>query len=288
MIGSLHALPWYRAAWAFVMESAQPPGTLSTPRNFLAVTLAVWNALFLRESVARLSSTRGAWVLIVLEPVLHAAFLLLIYTALRTRTVAGADVLVWLVLGLSSYFTVQNIFQRAMGAIDANKALFAYRQVRPIDTVIVRAGLEAFLGLIVLVTFLVILSFFGHSVVPDEPLETVAAFTGLILCALGIGLLLSVVGNVAPEGGSLASFVFRPLYFLSGVIFPLSSIPVKYREWFFFNPIAHGLELLRASFFPVYHAAPEASFHYLYGFALASIFLGMALQVRMARKLRAQ
>jgi capsular polysaccharide transport system permease protein len=35
-------------------------------------------------------------------------------------------------LGLTGYFTVQNVFQRAMGAVDANKALFAYRQVRPL------------------------------------------------------------------------------------------------------------------------------------------------------------
>lgn len=270
------------------MESAHSPAAPSAPRNYLAVTLAVWNALFLRESVARLSSSRGAWVLIVLEPVLHTAFLLLIYTALRTRSVAGADVVVWLVLGLTTYFTVQNIFQRLMGAIDANKALFAYRQVRPIDTVIVRAGLEAFLGLVVIAAFMVILSLFGYAVTPNDPLETMAAYTGLMLCALGIGMLLSVASYLAPEGNSVANFIFRPLYLLSGVIFPLSSIPVKYREWIFLNPIAHGLELLRSSFFPVYHAAPEANFQYLYGFALVSIFLGMALQVRMARRLRSQ
>jgi capsular polysaccharide transport system permease protein len=129
------------------MDSAQPSGAPLAPRNTFSVTLAVWNALFLREAVARLSATRGAWVLIVLEPVLHACFMLLLYTVLRTRSVAGADVAVWLVLGLTGYFTVQNVFQRAMGAVDANKALFAYRQVRPIDTVIVRAGLEALLGL---------------------------------------------------------------------------------------------------------------------------------------------
>lgn len=270
------------------MESIQRRDISTAPRNFLAITLAVWNALFLREAVARLSSSRGAWVLIVLEPVLHTAFLLLIYTALRTRSVAGADLVVWLVIGLTAYFTAQNIFQRLMGAIDANKALFAYRQVRPIDTLIVRASLETFLGLIVLIVFMAILSLFGYSVIPDDPLKTMAAYFGLILCALGIGLLLSVVTYLAPEGNNVASFIFRPLYLISGVIFPISSIPVKYRDWIFLNPIAHGLELLRSSFFPVYHAAPEANFYYLYGFAFVSIFLGMALQVRMARRLRSQ
>ncbi len=270
------------------MDSAPSSGEITAPRSSLSVTFAVWSALFLREAVARLSATRGAWVLIVLEPVLHACFMLLLYTVLRARSVAGADVAVWLVLGVTGYFTVQNVFQRAMGAVDANKALFAYRQVRPIDTVIVRAGLEALLGLLILSSLLGILAFLGHSVIPNSAMEAMLAFIGLMLCALGVGLVLSVLSELVPEAGNLMMFLFRPLYFLSGAIFPLSAIPIQYREWAFYNPFAHGLELLRGGFFSVYHLAPEANFEYLYGFAAASIFFGLALQVRFSQKLRAQ
>ncbi|WP_235214163.1 ABC transporter permease [Comamonas testosteroni] len=270
------------------MDSAPSSGAISAPRSSLSVTFAVWNALFLREAVARLSATRGAWVLIVLEPVLHTCFMLLLYTVLRARTVAGADVAVWLALGLTGYFTVQNVFQRSMGAVDANKALFAYRQVRPIDTVIVRAALETLMGLIILTVLLVVLAFFGRSVIPEAPMESLLAFIGLISCALGIGLILSVFSDLIPEVANLVSFLFRPLYLLSGVIFPLSAIPIKFREWAFLNPFAHGLELLRSSFFPNYHAAPEANFNYLYSFAVISVFLGLALQVRFSQRLRAQ
>ncbi|WP_294255039.1 ABC transporter permease [uncultured Comamonas sp.] len=272
----------------FILDSAPPSGEITAPRSSLSVTFAVWSALFLREAVARLSATRGAWVLIVLEPVLHTCFMLLLYTVLRARSVAGADVAVWLVLGLTGYFTVQNVFQRAMGAVDANKALFAYRQVRPIDTVIVRAALETLLGVVILLVLLGGLAFFGRSFVPDAPMETILSWAGLMLCALGVGLVLSVLSDLVPEAGNLTVFLFRPLYFLSGAIFPLSAIPIQYREWAFLNPFAHGLELLRSSFFPVYHAAPEANFEYLFGFAAVSIFFGLALQVRFAQKLRAQ
>lgn len=270
------------------MDSAPSSGAISAPRSSLSVTFAVWNALFLREAVARLSATRGAWVLIVLEPVLHACFMLLLYSVLRARSVAGADVAVWLVLGVTGYFTVQNVFQRAMGAVDANRALFAYRQVRPVDTVIVRAGLEALLGFLILSSLLGILALLGHSIIPDSMLEVMLAFIGLMLCALGVGLVLSVLSDLVPEAGNLMMFLFRPLYFLSGAIFPLAAIPVQYREWAFYNPFAHGLELFRGGFFSVYHQAPEANFEYLFGFAAVSIFLGLALQVRFSNKLRAQ
>lgn len=270
------------------MDSAPPPEAHSAPRHSLSVTFAVWNALFLREAVARLSATRGAWVLIVLEPVLHTGFMLLIFTALRAHAMVNADTAVWLVLGLSSYFTVQNVFQRSMGAIDANKALFAYRQVRPVDTVIVRAAFEALLGLLILVSLLLILGFLGHPIAPNDPVEAIAAFFGLMLCGLGIGLILSVLSHMVPEIGNLMNFLFRPLYFLSGAIMPFSIIPIKYREWVFLNPFAHGIELLRKNYFSVYHAAPEANFEYLYTFAAVSIFLGLALQLRFSQRLRSQ
>jgi len=267
---------------------AQLPGAARTPRNPLAVSLAVWNALFLREAVARLSATRGAWLFLVLEPMLHAGVMVFIFSVLRARSVAGADVTVWLALGLTGFFTARNVFQRSMKAIDANQALFAYRQVRPIDTVIVRAMLETLLGFIVMMGLLGALAFLGHSVLPHAPMESIFSFTGLVLCGFGIGLIISVLGELIPEAGDIIAFLFWPLYFLSGVIIPLSIIPVQYREWLFYNPFAHGLELLRGSFFPVYHAAPEANFGYLYGFALASIFLGLALHARFAQKLRAK
>ncbi|WP_245587351.1 ABC transporter permease [Comamonas composti] len=244
--------------------------------------------MLLREAVARLSASRGAWAWLVLEPVVHVLFMLVIFTVIRARTLAGADVTIWLLLGMSCFFTARNVFQRSMGALSANAALFAYRQVRPADTVFVRAALEILLGLVVAAFLVLLVSFVGHDISPPSPLQAMAAYAGTMLCGLGLGLMLSVAGHLISEVQQLVSFLLLPLYLLSGVIFPLSAIPVQYREWVFLNPFAHGIELLRSSFFPIYHAAPEANFGYLYGFALVSIFLGLALHVRFTERLRAQ
>ncbi len=75
------------------------------------------------------------------------------------------------------------------------------------------------------------------------------------------------------------------MYFLSGVVLPIASVPQPYRGWLLLNPVAHGLEAARLAFAPYYHAIPELSVAYLYGFALVSIFLGLALQVRFANRM---
>ena len=257
-------------------------------RSSLSIASSVWKALFLREAVSRITAARAAWAWMLFEPIVHVLFILLLFTVIRMRVVPGADTVVWLLVGLVSFFTARNIYQRAMGAITANQALFGYRQVLPVDAVLVRSALETFLGLIVAILLLAGAGLFGYPVLPFDPLPALVAYAGVLLCGLGLGLILSVVVELVPELGNIVGILFTPLYFLSGVIFPLSLIPSQYREWVFYNPFAHGIELLRDGFFPLYHAAPEANFAYLFGFALTSVFFGLALHVRFADRLRAQ
>ncbi len=257
-------------------------------RSTTSVALSVWKALFLREAVSRVSAGRAAWVWMLLEPIVHVVFLMLLFTLVRLRVITGAETAIWLLVGLTSFFTARNIYTRGMEALNANQALFAYRQVLPVDTVLVRGALEAFLGVIVALLLLAGAGLFGFQVIPHDPLAVLAGLAGMCLCGLGLGLILSVASDLVPELGRIAQLLFTPLYFLSGVIFPLTVVPVQYREWLFYNPFSHGLELLRGGFFPLYPVAPEANFAYLFGFAVAVVFLGLAMHVRYADRLRAK
>jgi capsular polysaccharide transport system permease protein len=48
-------------------------------RSAWAITLSVWRALFLREAMHRLFYRRGAWVWLMLEPVLQMVFLAFLF-----------------------------------------------------------------------------------------------------------------------------------------------------------------------------------------------------------------
>lgn len=257
-------------------------------RTPLLVTLSVWRALFLREMIARIGVSRAAWVWLLAEPIVHILFILTLFTVVRMRVVPGADAAVWLLVGITGFFTARNVFQRGTEAINANSALFAYRQVLPVDTVIVRAAVEIFIGLAVAALLMGVLGLYGRDVLPHDPLLALLALVGLCLCGLGLGFVLAVVRELAPEVGKVLGLLFKPLYFISGVMFPVKIVPAPYREAFFYNPFAHGLELIRSGFFPFYHVAPEASLAYLYGFALVAVFIGLLIQVRYAVQLRAQ
>jgi capsular polysaccharide transport system permease protein len=119
-------------------------------------------------------------------------------------------------------------------------------------------------------------------------MTVLASIGGLWLSGLGLGLMLSVIADLVPELARLVRIAFIPLYFISGVMAPGMAFAQPYRGWIFLNPFIHGLESLRGGFFPRFHAAPEASLPYLYGFALLTIFFGLALHVRFADRLVAQ
>lgn len=255
------------------------------PRSPLAVTLAVWRAIFLREALDRLFDMRAAWFWLLMEPVLHIAFITFIFTVIRMRTVGGIDVAVWIIVGMLAFFMFRRTAIQVMYAVDSNKPLFAYRQVKPFDTSIVRGGLEAFLMVMVALVILTVAAFLGHDVLPDDPLQVLAAMFGLWLFGVGYGLVASVLMALVRETEHILKILMLPLYLISGVIMPISAVPQPYRDLLLINPLVHGLELVRQGFATYYHMVPGVSMGYLYMWGIVSFFLGLVLYRRFALQL---
>lgn len=248
-------------------------------------TYYVWKALFLREILGRLFSGRATWFWLLAEPVFHVTYMMVIFTVVRVRTIGGIHTALWLACGMFTYFMFNRAGRQGADALKANHALFAYRQVKPVDTVLVRAFTEAFLMVFVIALLLLGLYLFGVTSLPQNPLAVIESLFGMWLVGLGFGLVASVVGHLVPEMKRILNFIMMPMYMISGVIFPISVVPLPYRQWLMYNPVAHGLEAVRLGFAPYYHAVPELSIAYLYGCALILVFFGLALHRRFAQKL---
>lgn len=254
-------------------------------RSPWTVTLSVWKAMFLRESLGRLFDSRASWAWLLLEPLVHIGYMVALWTLFRVRTIGGIDLAVWAALGFLAFFMFRRTAGEAMRGVGASAALFTYRQVKPVDAVLVRAALEG--ALMVVVTLLVLTAgaLLGYRAVPDDPLMLMLALAGMWLIGLGFGLLASVANELIPELGKALRFSMRVLYLISGIMFPLSAVPPPLRDWLLLNPVAHGVEAARQAMADYYHAVPGLSLSYVYEFALVSIFLGLALHRRFALRL---
>lgn len=254
-------------------------------RNPLHVSFAVWKAIFLREALDRLFDMRAAWFWLLIEPVLHIGFLVFVFTIIRMRTVGNADVAVWIIVGMLAFFLFRRTAVQVTYAVDSNRPLFTYRQVKPFDPVLARAVLEAFLMSIVSIIIIGSAILLGYQAWPHDALLVLQANLGLWLFGIGYGLVASVLMELVPEMEHVLKILMLPLYLISGVIFPLATIPQPYLDLLLLNPIAHGLELARAGFFPYYHTVQGLSMEYLYAWGISGIFLGLVLYRRFALQL---
>lgn len=238
-------------------------------------------ALYLRELKGRLDGRWGSALWVVGEPLANLAAMLLLYSAMRTHSVGGIDTLLFLVSGQLPYLLFKSLVLRLMDAIDANQGLFAYRQVKPLDAVLARAGVELTLFGSVSALCLAGLVWLGHDVWPEHPLEMAGTLTLLVLLGIGLGLLCAVAtGGALTRTRGFVRMAFFPIYLASGAIFPLSTLPQGLREWLLLNPLAHLLEVIRSSLF-------GARYHPMQGVNLdmvvAWILIGTTVALSMYR-----
>lgn len=222
---------------------------------------SVGMALYLREVKTRLGGQWWGLVWTLAEPLANAAMLFFIYAQLRARAVGGVDTLLFLVTGLLPFQLFKSLVLRGMEAIEANQGLFAYRQVRPVDAVLARAGVELTLGTVMLGVTALVLAWMGHDIWPRQPLELLACSALLVAFGTALGLFAAVVtaGPLA-RGRAVVRLAFLPIYLSSGAIFPIASLPQGVRDAFLFNPLVHLLDALRAGVFgPDYRVAPGSS-----------------------------
>ncbi|HBS82007.1 MAG TPA: ABC transporter permease [Halomonas campaniensis] len=253
------------------------------------VTRSVWYAMFMREALSRTMADRMGWFWMIFEPVAMVGIMVAIRSFIRGgRLVVNAEFIPWLIAGLMGFFLVREGMLRGMGAIEGNSALFAYRQVQPIDPVLVRNFLEGMLRSFVFLIFIGGGLMLGLDMYPDNAVRVMAAWLSLWCLGLGLGLVTSVAATLVPEVGRVIRMLSLPLLIISGVILPLNQLPHWLLEYLMLNPIPHGLETLRLGFFENYEVVHGTSMLYFWLVTLSLNALGLVMHLRFVDRLKAK
>lgn len=265
-----------------------PSSSALPARSAWDIQRAVVFALVLRELKARAGGHWLGLMWLVFEPMAHMLVVLSLFTFVRHFTQAGLEVPVFLVTGMMPFFMFRNVALRVGDSVPANRGLFNYRQVRPADTMVSRALVEVALSSAVYLALLAMLGWLGFQWWPERPLELIGASVLLLALAFGLALVIAVATLRRPKVRSLVGLVFFPLYLLSGVIFPVASLSPEIREWLFYNPVLHYIELMRECFIADYPRMPELDLGYAAQWTLGTLALGLALYRVDRHRLRAR
>ncbi|MDP4556217.1 ABC transporter permease [Halomonas meridiana] len=267
-------------------DSHSAPKGARTPWQ---VTRSVWHAMFMREAISRTMSDRMGWFWMIFEPVAFIAIMAGIRSFISSdELIANAEFIPWMIVGLMGFFLVREGMQRAIGAIEANSSLFTYRQVLPVDPVFVRNFLESLLRSFVFLIFILGGFLLGMNLFPDNAVKAMVAWMSLWCLGLGLGLTVSVAASLVPEVGRVVRMTSLPLMIISGVIFPLNQLPHWMLEYLMLNPIPHGLETLRLSFFENYKTIHGTSMTYFWLITLSLNALGLLMHLRFVDRLKAK
>lgn len=254
------------------------------PRTSWEIQRAVVFALFVRELKTRFG---GRWLgafWVLLEPMAHIAFFVFLFGFIRKTTVSGIDLPLFIITGLIPFLLFRNLVLHLMEAIDSNQGLFAYRQVKPIDAVLSRILLETALYTVVYIVFFGVFGWYGSQWLPERPLELMLLVVQLIVGGAALGLFFAVATDTVPQLRVFVRISAMPLYFISGIMYPISAMPPEILPWLLWNPALHIVELFRSYFFAQYMIIPEISTTYVAVFMVVT--LSIALSLYRVRRLR--
>lgn len=247
-------------------------------RSSFAITKAVLFALILREMRGRFGKRRFGVFWVFFEPAIQVAVIMMLFSFRNVTVRSGIEFPLFLVSGMIPFFLMRNMALQTMAAVDANRALFAYKQIKPIDTLMARAIVETTIYTGVYTIFLFVLGFFfGYEITLVDPIKWLAVLSIGLLLSFSLGLIFCMVVDVLPEFKAVLRILFIPIYLLSGVIYPIWVLPKELMDWLLWNPYLHIIDELRLASFPHYpnHAGVNLLFPIKFAVVTALLAFGL-------------
>lgn len=248
-----------------------------TARTRFQIQRDVIYALLLREIASRFGKSRGGYLWVLVEPVAHLVFPIMVMGLLRQVVLPGVEYPVFLVYGFLPFLMFKAICIQTMEGTNANRGLLSYRQVLLMDVFVAKALAYCVIQAIVFGVVFTGLAMLGFDVSPARPIELGAVLVLTVTLAFGLGLLFAAVSSMVPDARSLIRLLFLPLYFMSGVLFPISRFPDEWLRWLALNPVLHLVELTRSVGLEHYEPMRYLSVTYPVALAAISMFIGLAL-----------
>lgn len=246
-------------------------------KHALVVQLRVLGALVLREMRVRYGKSQFGYLWALAEPLGYITLLTVAFSYGGRTAVYGDSLPLFFALGVIPFKLFIGLGNQLTVAITANQNLLTYPIVRELDTILARFILECLTSVAVLVVFL-----FGIWVIddipgPSQPLQVVQGLTLIMLFGLGVGLTNAAINRHFVSWGNLYRILTAPMIFISGIFYSVSALPTEAQNILVWNPLLHGIEIVRAGYYSNYRAdVVDANYLFTVGFSL--LIIGLFLE----------
>lgn len=250
-------------------------------RPRVVIVRDVLRALFLREVRNRYGAYRYGYFWAVAQPMILVMALQIGHVLLARGgdgLIYGVDGMYFFLLGVVPWFMFANGYHQCMGAMKSYRGMYTYRQVQPIDVIIVRCSLEFLILSIASILILAVFHWIGRPISMADPAAYVAMLMLLYLFTVSVGLIIDVFVTRNEDIRQFFTSIDRVLLFISGVFFTLDAMPREFHPYLMWNPLLHAFELGRASMLERYET--PCSWSYLITCTVVAMTLALSLYRR--------
>lgn len=253
-------------------------------RTSLAIFSSVIFALLLREIQTRFGSKKFGYFWALFDALTLIVGLAIFRGIIIKANIKGVEVVVFIAISFLAYFLFRNIVTQSMNAFSANKALFNYKQVKPIDTIFSRVIIEILLTLFASIILIAIGLYVGFDLRIQNFNMVLLAILWLILFAMGIGIFTAVVSSFYEWFQKLISFIMMPLLVGSGLFYTVDSLPQEYQKYILYNPLIHFMEMIHGYYFYTLDTQ-YVDYVYMTYWTLIPLSSGLYLYVKSERQI---
>ena len=225
------------------------PSRIATLQRGLDSQLAVVNALILRETRTRFGRNRLGYLWAVIEPVLVTFTFYAVLKISKRELPAGLSTFAFVATGVLPYTLFSNSISRVAEAVNGNKPLLYYPQVRPLDLVIARSLLEAATFVAVFILVMGTNALVSQELAVHDVLLVIVGMAAASALGTSLGLVFCGLAQISPLVDRARGPLLRPLFWISGIFFTADMVPASTREEFLWNPMFHVTEMTRAGWF---------------------------------------
>lgn len=252
-------------------------------RTSFTVFISVIAALFLREIQTRFGTKKLGYLWAVIDPMVKV----IIFSAMRLATgtnMQGIDLPVFLATGILTYNFFSALMTSSMTAFEGNRALFVYRQVKPVDTIFSRFFVEFLVMCATIILFISFGLYFGMDLSVKNFNMVIVAILWLGIFGFALGLLFAVINTFYETFGKIISFISMPLFLLSGMFYTVDSLPPLAQELILYNPVVHFIEMIHGNYFRVLNT-DYVDYTYMMWWTVIPLFLGLFFYAKAEKKI---
>ena len=215
--------------------------------------------------------------LVFFEPVLHVVIWMVMRSSLGMANSGGLAPALFIMLGAISFLFIRNAFQNSTNLIKANKDLFNFRQIRPIDTLLATVLSEFSISFIIFMLILAAFSWLGIPWQVHNLFYLLLNTLSFVCLALGVGLTLAIACFFFTFIKTTMTILMRIFYMLSGIFFSAELLPEPLREIMLYNPVFQYIEIIRQCFSGATLHQDYTDPVYLFKCSIISLVFGLGL-----------